>query len=83
MQCGWAYNPVRFRSTAYFGMEVRNKREVKEMDISQEKLDWLKSIGAKRFERPMTWTANHGTELYSDEYIAETPLEVLKAKYVE
>lgn len=53
------------------------------MNISQEKLDWLKSIGAKRFERPMTWTANRGTELYSDEYIAETPLEVLKAKYVE
>ncbi|MGW8114262.1 hypothetical protein ACVS9P_03605 [Caproicibacterium sp. NSD3] len=53
------------------------------MDISQEKLDWLKSIGAKRFEHPMTWVANHGTVLYSDECLAETPLKVLKAKYVK
>jgi hypothetical protein len=53
------------------------------MDISQEKLDWLKSIGAKKFEHPMTWSASHGKELYSDEYLVETPLEVLKVKHVE
>lgn len=51
------------------------------MEISQEKLDWLKSIGAKKFDHPMTWDA--GKDLYSDEYIAETPLEVLKVRHIE
>jgi coenzyme F420-reducing hydrogenase beta subunit len=49
-------------------------------EISQEKIDWLKEIGAKRFETPMNWYLR-SNQLFSDKFIAETPLEVLKANY--
>lgn len=49
--------------------------------VYQEKLDWLKSIGAKKFEHPMTWDDGHN--LYSDEYLAETPLKALKARHID
>ena len=46
----------------------------------QEKLDWLKEIGAKEFEEPMKYCV--GTNcLYSEKYIRETPLEKLKIEH--
>ena len=48
--------------------------------LPQEKLDWLKEVGAKEFERPMKWYV--GTNcVFSEEYLKETPLEVLKEKF--
>jgi len=52
-------------------------------EISKDKLDWLKSIGAEKLEHPMTWSANRGKEMYSDEYLAKTSLEVLKARHAD
>lgn len=49
-------------------------------EISNEKLGWLKEIGVKEFKEPMKYYL--GTNwLYSEEYIRNTPLEELKAKY--
>jgi len=53
-------------------------------EISLDKLNWLKSIGAKKFEHPITWhSGEKSPEYYSDEYLSETPLEVLKARHIE
>jgi hypothetical protein len=48
--------------------------------ISQEKLDWMKKVGIKEFEEPMKYHVglNH---VYSEKYIAETPLSELKIRY--
>ena len=49
-------------------------------EISREKEEWLKEIGAKEFKEPMKY--HLGTNwLYSERYIKETPLEELKARY--
>ena len=45
--------------------------------LSDDKLQWLKEIGAKTFETPMDVYTPDGT-LYSLQYLRETPLEVLK-----
>lgn len=47
--------------------------------MDQEKLDWMKEVGMKEFERPMKYYLRSG--IYSEEYIANTPLEELKRKY--
>jgi len=51
-------------------------------DISEEKRKWMKEVGMKEFERPMKYHigSNH---FYSEEYIKNTSLEILKAKYDE
>lgn len=48
--------------------------------LSEEKLSWLKEVGAKEFTRPMKWHID-GHHFYSEEYIKNTPLEELKKKY--
>ena len=47
--------------------------------VSKEKIKWLKSIDAVKFDRPMTWLI--GDRLYSDRYLNKTPLEELKRKH--
>ena len=51
-------------------------------NISEEKRKWMQEVGMKEFENPMKFYigANH---FYSEEYIENTPLEVLKEKYDE
>lgn len=49
-------------------------------EISREKLEWLKEIGAKEFEEPMKYSVG-ANWLYSEKYIIETPLKELKSRY--
>lgn len=49
-------------------------------EISREKLEWLKEIGAREFEEPMKYSVGVNW-LYSEKHIIETPLEELKARY--
>lgn len=49
--------------------------------ISQEKLDWMKEVGIKEFDKPMKFYAPYGKHYFSEEYIANTPLEKIKAGY--
>lgn len=51
--------------------------------IPQETLDWLVSVGATKFAQPMMFHADCGKMLYSEQYLAETPLEVLKAGWYD
>lgn len=48
--------------------------------ISQEKIDWMKEVGIKEFEKPMQYSSKFG-HLYSEDYIKNTPLEKIKAGY--
>lgn len=49
-------------------------------NISQEKLDWMKEAGIREFPIPPKYYA--GTNfVYTEKYIAETPLSELKARY--
>lgn len=48
--------------------------------LSREKQEWLQEIGAKEFKEPMKYSVG-GNWLYSEEYIKNTPLEELKARY--
>ncbi|MBD7967714.1 hypothetical protein [Paenibacillus gallinarum] len=49
-------------------------------ELSQEKLDWMNEVGMKEFEEPMKYClgANY---VYSERYIKNTPLAVLKENY--
>ena len=49
-------------------------------NISKEKLEWLKSVDAVKFEQPMTWSIC-GKYLLSDNYLSSTPLDKLKDNY--
>ena len=55
--------------------------------MDNEKLDWLKEIGAIEFTPPMKWFVELGDNAYapymhySEEYIEKTPLEKLKDGY--
>ncbi|MNO32246.1 hypothetical protein D3C76_222320 [compost metagenome] len=50
-------------------------------EISQEKLDWMKRVGIKEFKIPMKFHSQCGNILYSEDYIKNTPLEEIKARY--
>ncbi|OAB35674.1 hypothetical protein PMSD_11720 [Paenibacillus macquariensis subsp. defensor] len=49
-------------------------------EISKEKLAWMNEIEMKEFETPMKYHTKFG-QLYSEEYIRNTPLDELKAGY--
>ncbi|GIO36914.1 hypothetical protein J41TS12_17750 [Paenibacillus antibioticophila] len=49
--------------------------------ISQEKLDWMKEVGIGEFDKPMKFYAPYGKHCFSEEYIANTTLEKIKAGY--
>lgn len=49
--------------------------------ISQEKLNWMKEVGIKEFDKPMKFYAPRNHHLFSEEYVANTPLEKIKAGY--
>lgn len=51
-----------------------------ENNISQEKLDWMKEVGIREFKEPAKYYAGMNY-VYSEKYIAETPLSELKARY--
>lgn len=48
--------------------------------IDQEKLAWMNEVGIKEFEKPIKYHSKFG-QLFSEEYIRNTPLEELKAGY--
>uniref|UniRef100_UPI000AA3320B hypothetical protein n=1 Tax=Paenibacillus senegalimassiliensis TaxID=1737426 RepID=UPI000AA3320B len=50
-------------------------------EISPEKLDWMKEVGIKEFDKPMKFYAPRNHHLCSEEYMANTPLEKIKAGY--
>lgn len=52
---------------------------MKKYHISQEKLDWMKKVGVKKFEEPMQYYLGANV-FYSEKFLAETPLEELEAK---
>ncbi|MCY8562172.1 hypothetical protein P9D51_23105 [Bacillus sonorensis] len=49
--------------------------------ISQEKLEWMKEVGIKEFEKPVKFYSNFNKHLFSEDYIKTTPLEEIKAGY--
>lgn len=50
--------------------------------ISEEKRQWMEEVGIKEFHKPMKYHSRYN-QLYSEEYIANTSLEELKARYEE
>ncbi|MBU5440397.1 hypothetical protein KQI42_20600 [Tissierella sp. MSJ-40] len=53
--------------------------EEKRIEISREKLEWMKEVGIKEFHEPMKYYfANH---LFSENYIRETPLKKLQEEF--
>jgi len=48
-------------------------------NISEEKRKWMLEVGMKEFERPMKFYIGDNN-LFSEEYIKNTPLKVLKEK---
>lgn len=51
-------------------------------EISKEKLEWMEEVGIKEFKKPMKYF--YGTDqVFSEEYVRDTPLEELKAKFVQ
>jgi hypothetical protein len=46
--------------------------------IPQETLDWLASVGARKFDQPILYHADNGRMLYSECYLAVTPLAELQ-----
>ncbi|MCY7576166.1 hypothetical protein [Bacillus pumilus] len=49
--------------------------------ISKEKLDWMNEVGISEFKEPMKYYSKYGNHLFSEKYIRETSLEVLKSKF--
>ncbi|NDL68486.1 hypothetical protein [Anaerotalea alkaliphila] len=49
--------------------------------ISIEKMQWIEEANLVPFKNPMTFFYGQGNILYSNEYIAATPLEKLKEDY--
>ncbi|MEK5096693.1 hypothetical protein [Bacillus sp. FSL W8-0848] len=63
-----------------FGQIPSTERETKD-GISQEKLEWMKKAGIKAFEKPMKFYSAFHENLFSEDYIKNTPLEEIKAGY--
>lgn len=59
------------------------KEMVKEInvDIPEEKLNWMKEVKIKEFKQPMKYHVGK-SHFYSAEYIKNTPLELLKERYL-
>lgn len=49
--------------------------------ISQEKLDWMESVGIIELKQPMKFLATRKEMMYSEDYLKNTPLEKIKAGY--
>lgn len=52
--------------------------------MDKDKLEWLESIGAKRFDEPMVYYVEQSSGfsmLYSEKYLQNTSLEELKALF--
>lgn len=50
--------------------------------IEQEKIDYLKKIGACEFPEPVIYIAGPGYQYtFSEKYLKETPLEKIKENY--
>lgn len=50
--------------------------------IDREKREWMEKIGIREFKRPMKYHFGPN-QLFSEEYISATPLEVLKERVTE
>ncbi|WP_461614335.1 hypothetical protein [Clostridium sp. Marseille-QA1073] len=57
-----------------------NKKLKEAQGISKEKLEWMKEVGIKEFDKPMKYYRGMSW-LYSEDHIKNTPLEELKRKY--
>ncbi|MDN5388869.1 hypothetical protein QMZ64_15700 [Bacillus sp. LB7] len=64
----------------YHDNAVPFKQEMKD-GISQDKLEWMKKAGIKEFEKPMKFYSAFHENLFSEDYIKNTPLEEIKAGY--
>ena len=61
-------------------MDDLNNREGQAIkEISKEKLEWMKEVGMNEFKKPMKYYVGLNN-VFSEEYIKNTPLEVLKAR---
>lgn len=58
-----------------------------QIELPEEKKDWLRSIGAREFQEPIkyiyTFPGYNGTFNLAEEYVRETPLEDLKKQYIK
>ena len=48
-------------------------------EIPEEKLNWLKEVGVKEFERPMKYCIHNW--VLSEEYLKNTPLAELQKRH--
>ena len=62
-------------------MNKEIKKETASKGISDEKEEWMKEVGMKKFEHPMEYYLGMD-KVFSEKYIRETPLEVLKAMHL-
>jgi len=64
-------------------MSDKNKTTpaVTEVEISNEKLKWMKEAGISEFDEPMKYYSKCGEHLFSEKYIRETSLGKLKSKF--
>lgn len=62
-------------------MDIRSGDQIEEPQSEfQDKLDWLKEVGAKEFEHPMKWSVGPNY-LLPEDYVKNTPLENIKEGY--
>ncbi|MEC4586507.1 hypothetical protein VSS76_04380 [Bacillus safensis] len=54
-----------------------------EVEISKEKLQWMKEAGISEFDEPMKYHSKCGKHLFSEKYIRETSLEKIKSKFAK
>jgi len=62
------------------GMVSDEQNKATSTPLPDEKVIWMQEVGIKEFARPMKYYTKFG-QLYSEEYIRNTPLEKLKAGY--
>ena len=62
-------------------MNKEIKKEAASKGMSDEKEEWMKEVGMKKFEQPMEYYLGLD-KVFSEKYIRETPLEELKAMHL-
>jgi hypothetical protein len=49
--------------------------------MDKSKKNWMKKVGIREVNRPLKYISTETGMMYSEEYIKETPLDELKAKF--
>ncbi|KIP21098.1 hypothetical protein JV16_01592 [Anoxybacillus ayderensis] len=69
-------------AVSYKGVITLLAQYVLDSSLPEEKLQWMKAVGIKEFPQPMKY--HYGTAwVLSEQYIRETPLEKLKARFLD